>query len=91
MQNPSVFYSIFFTLVKTPQIMQHLTIEIPENRITFFTELVNTLGFKIEGKTQKSILSEKQIELVNIERKKIKDDQSHFVEWEEAQKNLNVE
>ena len=71
--------------------MQHLTIQIPEYKIAFFTELVNTPGFNIKHTMLKSILTEKQIELVNIERKKIKDDPGHFIEWEEARNALIIE
>ena len=52
--------------------MQKLTIQIPDNKITFFTELVNALGFKVDKSTPKSILTPEQIELVKIECKKIK-------------------
>ena len=71
--------------------MHQLTIQIPENKIDFFRELVTNLGFKINGDVSKSILTDEQIELVNIERKKIKDAPGHFQDWDIARKVLKVD
>ncbi len=71
--------------------MQKLTIQIPDNKITFFTELVNALGFKVDKSTPKSILTPEQIELVKIECKKIKDDPDDFKDWEDVRKTFNCD
>ncbi len=71
--------------------MQHLTINIPDNKVTFFTDLVKNLGFTIEGSLPKNILTEKQIDLVNEARKQIKENPDSFKDWDEARKTLNIE
>ena len=48
--------------------MQQLTINIPDSKMSFFIDLVNNLGFTVEGNTQKINLSEKQVALVNDAR-----------------------
>lgn len=68
--------------------MQQLTINIPDNKITFFKELIESLGFKVEKELEQPVLTPEQIKLVNKERKKIKDDPNHFVNWKDARKKL---
>jgi hypothetical protein len=69
--------------------MQQLTIEIPDNKIAFFLELANSLGFKVYN--NKNILNRDQIDLVNDERRKIKKAPGHFLDWEEARKSFNLD
>ncbi len=71
--------------------MQKLTVNIPDNKLSFFTELVHSLGFKVDKDAPKEILTAKQIELVNKERRKINGDPGHFLDWEEARKTLNTD
>jgi len=71
--------------------MQKLTIQIPDNKITFFTELVYSLGFKVDKDIPKSILTLEQIDLVNIECRKITENPDDFKDWEEVRKTLNVD
>ena len=51
-------------------------------------ELAQNLGFKVDNN---NILSPEQIRLVNEERKKIKDDPTHFLDWEDARKTLKFD
>lgn len=71
--------------------MQRLTIHIPDNKIAFFTDLVNNLGFTIESNIQKNVLTEKQVGLVNEARKQIKENPDHFLDWDEARKTIKVD
>lgn len=67
--------------------MQQLTVHIPDNKITFFMDLAENLGFTVE----KSVLTNKQIELVNDARSKIKDDPDQFLDWDEVRKTLKTD
>ena len=68
--------------------MQQVTIDIPDNKMAFFLELIQSLGFKADKATQNAVLTPEQIELVNIERRKIKTDPNNFLKWEDARKTL---
>ena len=69
--------------------MQQLTLKIPDSKLSIFLELVQSLGYvEVE---ENSVLSEQQIELVDIERSKIKKDSSYMLDWEEARKTLKTE
>jgi hypothetical protein len=69
--------------------MQQLTLKIPDSKLSFFLELVQSLGYvEVE---ENSVLSEQQIELVDIERSKIKKDSSYMLDWEDARKTLKTE
>jgi hypothetical protein len=69
--------------------MQQLTVKIPDNKLSFFMELVQSLGFVQVDKS--STLTDQQIELVNIERSKMKNDPSYMLEWEDARKTLKTD
>jgi hypothetical protein len=71
--------------------MQQLTINIPDNKIDFFMELVQNLGFNVDKKVQGSVLTEEQIKMVNDERKKIKENPEHFIDWVDARKTLKLD
>lgn len=71
--------------------MQQLTINIPDSKMSFFIDLVNNLGFTVEGNTQKINLSEKQVALVNDARRQIKENPASFQDWDEVKKTLKVE
>lgn len=70
--------------------MKDLTVRIPENKLAFFLELINSLGFvKIDqGESDSSILSKEQIKLIEEERTKIKTNSGYLINWEEARKSL---
>lgn len=69
--------------------MQQLTLKIPDNKLSFFLELVQSLGYVQVDKN--TVLSEQQIELVIIERSKMKNDPNYMLDWEEARKTLKTE
>ncbi|HRP88679.1 MAG TPA: hypothetical protein PKX92_01435 [Edaphocola sp.] len=71
--------------------MQNLTVQIPDSKLDFFLELVNSLGFvKVEKQeTPATILSQEQIELVEETRKKIKKHPEDLTDWETARKQIN--
>ena len=71
--------------------MQKLTVNIPDNKLTFFTDLVHNLGFKVDKGVQKDRLTAKQIELVNEARKQIKENPDQFLDWEDVRKTINVD
>ncbi len=50
-------------------------------------DLVKNLGFTVE----KSVLTNKQIELVNDARSNIKDDPDQFLDWDEVRKTLKTD
>ena len=54
-------------------------------------ELAHNLGLKVDQNVQKNILTQEQIKLVEAERKKIKTNPEHFLDWEEARKKLNLD
>lgn len=72
--------------------MQNLNIKVPENKLAFFLELINSLGFvKVEEQEAASnILSPKQINQVEEERKKIKNNPEYLLDWNEARKSLKL-
>ncbi len=70
--------------------MAQLTVPIPDNKIDFFIDLANNLGFRIENNLQKNVLTPRQIELVEEARKNIKDNPDSYLDWEEARKTLHV-
>ncbi len=71
--------------------MQQLTVHIPESKVDFFMDLAKNLGFKVENNVQKNVLTEKQIELVKEARKKIKDEPSEFLDWDDVRSSINAE
>lgn len=70
--------------------MQQITVEVPENKLAFFIELVRSLGFaRVGNVTKNDVLTEDQKVLINIEREKIKSDPNYMLDWDEARKSLN--
>jgi hypothetical protein len=72
--------------------MQNLTVKIPDNKLAFFLELVNSLGFvKVEKQeAPATVLSQEQVKLVEEERKKIMDNPDYLLDWNEARKSLKL-
>lgn len=70
--------------------MQNLTVKIPDDKLAFFLELVNNLGFvKVEKQEHSAnVLSQEQIKLVEEERKKIKYIPNYLLDWNEERKSL---
>ena len=71
--------------------MQQVIINIPDNKMAFFTDLAKNLGFTIEKSKHKSVLTEKQIDLVNQARQQLKENPDSYLDWDEARKTLKVE
>lgn len=73
--------------------MQNLTVKIPDNKLAFFLELVNSLGFvKVEKQeAPATVLSQEQVKLVEEERKKIKNNPDYLLDWNEARKSLKLD
>ena len=71
--------------------MQQLIVHIPDARVSFFLELARNLGIEVEGDARPSILSAAEIELVEDERRKIKEDPDYLLDWEKVRNTLNPE
>lgn len=73
--------------------MQNLTVKIPDNKLAFFLELINSLGFvKVEKEEAvTNVLSQEQVKLVEEERKKIKNNPDYLLDWNEARKSLKLD
>lgn len=72
--------------------MQQITVDIPDNKVHFFLELIKNLGFgEIRNNKHNLRLTEEQLKLVEIEKEKIETEPEHFVYMHEALKNLNLD
>jgi len=72
--------------------MQNLTIKIPDNKVAFFLELIHNLGFvKIDKQENVPVLSQEQIQLVEEERIKIRQNPDYLLNWEQARKSLKLD
>ncbi|MBX2904508.1 MAG: hypothetical protein KF744_00630 [Taibaiella sp.] len=69
--------------------MQQLTINVPDDKVQFFRELVGNLGFTIVKTSLEFSLNEEQIALVNAEQEKITREPDNFIDWEAARKLLS--
>ena len=69
--------------------MQQLTINVPDDKVEFFRELVGNLGFTIVKTSLGFSLNEEQMALVNAEREKIAKEPDDFIDWEAARKLLS--
>lgn len=68
--------------------MHELILKIPDNKLSFFMELVKSLGFvQIENE----VLSPHQKEMVNLERNRMKENAEYLLDWEVARKALKTE
>lgn len=63
--------------------MPQITLDIPDNKLAFFMELVKNLGFvKLSGTS--GLLSEEQVRLVEDARKKARENPENATDWELA-------
>jgi len=71
--------------------MKNLTVKVPDHKLDFFLELIHDLGFvKVETQeSANSVLSQEQIQLVNEERIKIKNNPDYLIDWNKARETLN--
>jgi len=71
--------------------MRQLTVNVPDNKIAFFIDLANNLGFTVENSPAKNVLTEEQMKLVEEARTQLKENPHVFLKWEDARKTLNTE
>jgi len=68
--------------------MKEVTLKIPENRLTFFMELVEQLGFEVAGELE---ISEEHKAIVR-DRIKISDEiPERLLDWEQVQDNFQLD
>lgn len=66
--------------------MQRLTINVPDSKVNFFKELIQSLGFT---QTDTAMLTPKQESLVRQELKKAKENPNTLLNWEEEQNKID--
>lgn len=72
--------------------MKQLVVNIPDEKINFFKELIQNLGFTVnKNPEQREMLTEEQKDLIRLEREKIKKDPASLLDWDEARKNLHFD
>ena len=68
--------------------MKEITLKIPEERLSFFMELVEQLGFEIAGELE---ISEEHKALVRERIIKSDQDPDRLLDWEEVQDNFRLD
>ena len=68
--------------------MKEITLKIPEERLSFFMELVEQLGFEIAGESE---ISEQHKALVRERIRKSGQDLGKLLDWEEVQNNFRLD
>ena len=68
--------------------MKEITLKIPEDRLSFFMELVEQLGFEIAGESE---ISEEHKALVRERIRKSDQDPGRLLDWEEVQDNFRLD
>lgn len=73
--------------------MQSINVLIPDHKLVFFLELMDSLGFvKLEGQEALyNILSKEQMQMVEEERQKIKNNPEYLLDWKEVQKSIKLD
>ena len=72
--------------------MQKITIQVPDNKMALFMELAHNLSLKfVDSNVKENVLTPEQIKLVNEERKKIKTNPEHFLDWDEVRKTYKLD
>jgi len=69
--------------------MQQVTINVPDNKLDFFKELIQNLGFTQKETTTQNILTPRQIELVEETRREIRENPDSLSDWEDVLKRLD--
>lgn len=70
--------------------MSRITLEIPDNKLDFFMELVRNLGFvSLNKDTTEHVLSARQRELVDAEILKAKENPAYMLDWKTAQQQID--
>jgi hypothetical protein len=68
--------------------MKEVTLKIPENRLTFFMELVEQLGFEVAGELE---ISEEHKAMVRDRIKKSDQNPERLLDWEQVQDNFQLD
>ena len=69
--------------------MRPFTVYVPENKVPFFKELVNSLRFKVkEGKTEDIELSEAHQAILDERLENYKNNPDSYMDWEDVQKDI---
>jgi len=68
--------------------MKEVTLKIPENRLTFFMELVEQLGFEVAGELE---ISEEHKGIVRDRIKKSDQSPERLLDWEQVQDNFQLD
>ena len=68
--------------------MKEVTLKIPENRLTFFMELVEQLGFEVAGEFE---ISEEHKAIVRDRIKKSDQNPERLLDWEQVQNNFQLD
>ncbi len=69
--------------------MRSFTVYVPENKVSFFKELINSLRFKVkEGKSEVIELSEAHKAVLSERLENYKNNPENFQDWEDVQKDI---
>lgn len=68
-----------------------ITLEVPDEKVDFFMELIDKLGLVEASSQQKEhfVLTKEQIDLVEIERKKAIENPESLTTWDQVLKQLD--
>jgi hypothetical protein len=70
-------------------VMRSFTVYVPENKVPFFKELINSLRFKVkEGKAEEIELSEAHKALLSDRLENYKNNPENYQDWEDVQKDI---
>ncbi len=67
--------------------MAHFSVTVPENKVTFFKELLQSLSFKGE-QTDDIELSDAQKAIIDQRLENYKNNPDSYLDWEEVQKDI---
>jgi len=68
--------------------MAHFSITIPDNKISFFKELINNLSFAKVEEEQEIELSEAQKSIIDQRLKNYKNNPDSYLDWKDVQKDI---
>lgn len=68
--------------------MKEVILKLPENRLTFFMELVEQLGFEVAGELE---ISEEHKAIVSDRIKKSNQNPERLLDWEQVQDNFQLD
>jgi hypothetical protein len=68
-----------------------LLLDIPDNKVSFFMELLKNFDYVKVKKRAENVFSPAQIKMIEEERRKVKEDPAYGLDWEEARKTLKLD